>query len=62
MTDEETTHKGNNGLTKQELQHIMATMNGNGSFDGRCKICSSARKKLETMIAEMPDEFFPVGE
>jgi hypothetical protein len=37
-------------FTLSEAQHIMAMMN---EGDPHCSICSSARKKLEAMIAEM---------
>ena len=52
-------------FTKTELQHIMTTMNGNGSFEGKCEVCASARKKLEAMINSIPDdepEFFSLDE
>lgn len=44
-----------NDFTKAELRHIMTIMNASGPC---CELCSSIRKKLETRIAEMPEEFF----
>jgi hypothetical protein len=47
---------------KAEYQHILSIMNGTGP---RCELCSSIRKKLESRIAEMPDEppeFFEMEE
>jgi len=52
-----------NDFTKEELRHILTTMNSSGTHD--CELCSSIRKKLETRIAEMPEdepEFFEMGE
>ena len=42
-------------FTKQELQHILTIMNASGPY---CELCSRIREKLETRIAEMPEEFF----
>lgn len=42
-------------LSLSELQHIMQTMNGNGSFEGRCEICASARQKLAAMIVQVQE-------
>ena len=42
-----------NDFTKREYQHILTIMNGVGTH---CELCSSIRKKLESRIADMPDE------
>ena len=51
-----------NDFKKSEYQHILSILNGTGV---RCELCSSIRKKLESRIAEMPDEppeFFEMEE
>jgi len=49
-----------NDFTKAEYRHLLTMMNAYGTPG--CELCSSIRKKLEARIAEMPEEFFEMGE